>query len=133
MQEAAGYEVGSTQEMDPMIDEFLSMASDKLGVAKNSTEEATSGLLGLVKEHADGADFSALTDKIPGLGALADKTGGGGGGGGGNVAQLLGSGLDLGKIGDLVGMLKDWLTNKVGGELIGNIFKKLPDLGSLLG
>ena len=129
-----------------MIDEFLSMASDKLGVAKNSTEEATSGLLGLVKEHADGADFSALTDKIPGLGALADKTGGGGGGGGigdmlgglvggggGNVAQLLGSGLDLGKIGDLVGMLKDWLTNKVGGELIGNIFKKLPDLGSLLG
>lgn len=130
-----------------MIDDFLSMASEKLGATASNTKQATSGLLGLVKEHADKADFSALADKIPGLGALADSTdgaedGGGGiggmlgnvlGGGASNITQLLGSGFDISKIGDLVGMLKEWLMNKVGGDLVGNIFKKLPDLGSLLG
>lgn len=133
-----------------MIDQFLGLAKDKLGIGGDEAKQATGGLLGLVKEHAPEADFAALTDKVPGVGdlvgnALGGGGGGGlggmlgkvtgalGGGGGGAVAALLGSGLGLDKIKGLFDLLKNWLMEKVGKGLVGNLTSKLPDLGSLLG
>lgn len=136
-----------------MMDQFLDLAKDKLGIGGDAAKQATGGLLGLVKEHAPEADFSSLTSKVPGVsdlisgamgggnsgggglgGMLGQVTGAlGGGGSGGAIAALLGSGLGLDKIKNLFAMLKAFLVDKVGKGLIGSLTSKMPDLGSLLG
>jgi len=52
------------------IQQFISMASGKLGVPESNTRSATAGLLGFVQERADHADFSQLLAKVSGLADL---------------------------------------------------------------
>jgi len=65
------------------MDEFLQMATSKLGMSADGAKSATGGLLGLIKDTGDAGDVSELFSKLPGaeslLGAAAKSDGGGGG------------------------------------------------------
>jgi len=138
------------------MQEFFDLAASKLGIGGDVAKSATGGLLGLIKDNADGADFSALADKLPGAAALASTpapAGGGGlggmlgsvtsalggsgalGGGGalGALSALAGSGLSLDKIGDFAKLFMNFAKPKLGADLLGRIAAKVPGLGSLLG
>ena len=134
------------------MQEFIDLASSKLGIGGDVAKSATGGLLGLIKDNADGADFSALTAKLPGAadlastpapasgggglgGMLGSVTGALGGGGGalGALSSLAGSGLSLDKIGDFAKLFMNFAKPKLGADLLGRIASKVPGLGSLLG
>lgn len=144
------------------MQEFISMAASKFGLSEGSAADLTGGLLAKIKGSVDANDFSALADKIPGLGQLAsqgdaEQGGGGGGllgglggafGGGGGLlgglAQKAGgamgimgliekSGLDASQASGFVGSLVGWLKEKAGGGLIEKIVSQVPALKGLLG
>ena len=140
------------------IEDFIGEAAGKLGAGQDQVRSATGGLLGMIKDKADGADFQQLLDKIPGadgllskesaaaedsgggllggLGGLAGAAGsllGGGDKGLGALSKLAGSGLDTGKLTTLVPMFFDFAKNKLGGDTVGRLLGKLPELKNLIG
>ncbi len=136
------------------MQEFFQQAASKLGIGEDTAKSATGGLLGLIKEHADGADFAELASKVPGVSQLADAAPSGGGGGGGLGGMLGGitdaigggdggalgalgaltkSGLSMDKIGSFAGLFSGFLKNKIGGDLIKRLLGSVPGLSSLLG
>lgn len=134
------------------IQDFIAQAAGQLGEGERSVQNATGGILHMIKEKAGDADFAKIAEKIPGADALAsasaeaDGGGGGGllgglagmasgalGGGGDLISKLAGSGLDVSKIGSLAGSLVGFLKEKVGGDVMSGILSKVPDLKSILG
>jgi hypothetical protein len=134
------------------MQEFIDLATSKLGIGGDVAKSATGGLLGLIKDNADGADFRALADKLPGAAALANTpaaaaSGGGlggmlgsvtgalGGSGGalGALSSLAGSGLSLDKIGDFAKLFLNFAKPKLGADLLGRIASKVPGLANLMG
>ncbi|MGK0360157.1 MAG: hypothetical protein ACI9U2_002469 [Bradymonadia bacterium] len=145
------------------MQEFISMAASKFGLGEGDASSLTGGILGKIKEHISGEDFSALADKVPGLDALAASgedaapaSGGGGllgglsgafGGGGGllgglaekvgGAAGIMGliekSGLSMDQAGGFLSSLVAWLKEKAGGGLIEKIVAQVPALKGLLG
>lgn len=140
------------------ISDFISQAASKLGADQSSVQSATGGLLKTIKEQADGADFSKITDAIPGiedaiksapaeeaeadgggllgggLGGLASAASSALGGDGGGIMGMLGkTGLPLDKLGGLTSNLFGFIKDKVGGDIVSNILSKIPALKNLVG
>ena len=116
------------------MQDFIDLASSKLGIGADTAKSATGGLLGLIKDNADAADFSALTDKLPGAADIAETPAPAGDGGAlGALSALSGTGLSLDKIGDFAKLFMDFVKPKLGADLLGRIASKVPGLGSLLG
>ena len=139
------------------MQDFIQSVVQNLGVDQGTATKATGGALQLLEQHTDGADFSALLDKLPGAGdllkavpALSSSGEGGGGmlggmlgkaasalGGGGGAAlgavALLGQlGLDGDKIKPFVAMFGKFIQSKAGQDLAGRILGGIPELKSLL-
>lgn len=133
------------------IQDFLGMATQKLGLDASAAKAGTGGLLGLIQQHA-GGDFGKLAAAIPGaadllkagagggagggmggmLGGLAQKAGGmlgGAGGAAGALAALAGAGLTGDKAGSFLKMFLDFLKSKLPGDLFASILSKVPGLG----
>lgn len=134
------------------MQEFLQQAQSALGIGEDTARSATGGLLGLIQEHADGADFARLAEAVPGARALAEAppaASGGGGlggmlgglgdalGGGGGALGALGAlsktGLDTDKIGGFVQLFAGFLKNKIGGDLLKRLLGSVPGLSNLVG
>lgn len=131
------------------MQDFIAMAVSKLGTSEADTKSATQGVLGLLKQHASGSDFSQLLAKVPGAGDMLGKSGGHGIAGlAGTIGGMLGGqgkeaaaatglagilGSLGGKSGGFVQLLGGYLKQKAGSDLVGRIFAKVPDLAKLLG
>ena len=80
------------------MDEFIKVATEKLGIGEAESRSAASGIPNLIRDKLDGGDFTDLMDKLPGAEALlgAADTGAGATGGGlmggmlGKAASMLG-------------------------------------------
>ena len=129
-----------------MIDQFIQQATSQLGIAQNDAEEATSGLLSLLKSNANGGDFSSLLSNIGGAEDLMNKfdagnsLGGGlmgavggllGGQTGGNLAMITSLvsqlNLDTGQLGSLGAMFFDFIKDQAGESLANNVMGGLGD------
>lgn len=136
------------------MEDFIRSAASELGISEESSRSATSGLLGLLKENTGGSDFSELLNKVPGAQALLDQApAAGGDSGGGLMGGLLGkvtaavgmdsgaaglasvisnAGLDLGSATGFVGQFVGYLKGKAGGDVVGRLLNKVPDLKNLV-
>ena len=136
------------------MQDFIKDAAAQLGISTGEAESATGGILGFIKENADGADVSEMLGKLPGAGDLIAKaTGGDSGGGmlgglgdalggmlGGGAGQALGaaemlskSGLDASKIGGFLEMLMKYAQPLLGSDLLKRLAAKVPGLSELQG
>ena len=135
------------------LQDFIATASQQLGADQSQVKSATGGLLKMLKDQGDGADVSSLFSKIPGaealmgsapkeeaagggmlggLAGMATSALGGSGGSAGLLGKLLGSGLDMGKLTSFVPMFFNFAKEKAGGDLVGRLLSKVPDLKSLV-
>ena len=137
------------------MQDFIKDAAAQLGISTGEAESATGGLLGFIKENADGADVSEMLGKLPGAGDLMTKAAGssgaaGGGllgglgdalGGmmGGGAEQALGAaemlsktGLDASKIGGFLELLLKYVQPLLGSDLLKRLAAKVPGLSELL-
>jgi len=135
------------------VDTFIQTAMQSLGTDERSTRSATGGILNLMKKHADGAEFQKLLGALPGAEALM-KQGPAPGiaeGLGGFVGDIVGelsgkvregeaigglafltrSGLDIGKITQLVGLFLKFAKTKAGADLVDRIANAVPELHQL--
>jgi len=136
------------------MQDFIQDAAGKLGIGTDTATSATGGLLGLIKEHADAGDVSAMLGKLPGaadlmkaapsssgggglLGGLGDALGGALGGGAGQalgaMEALSKTGLSMDKLGSFLEMFKQFVLPKLGPDLLKRLLGNIPGLGSLLG
>jgi hypothetical protein len=132
---------------------FLKQASETIGLSDDSTKTATGALLNLVGEKAGKDDLNELVGKIPGAESLLSETKGSGSGGMlgglgkavsgalggklGGAASVLGafksSGLDMEQSTKLVTMFFGFAKTQAGGDVVGRILNKIPELKKLLG
>ncbi len=135
------------------MEDFIQLATEKLGVSEESVKSAMAAILGLVQKSADGDDFQQLLNKLPGVEGLlsssgqvdASEQGSGGllsglmrGVGsmiGGKAGDALGaasvlkeSGLGLDNLGSLVTMFTEFAREKAGSELVDKILADVPGL-----
>jgi len=131
------------------MDEFISLVTEQLGIGESEGRSATGGILKLIKDQLDDSTFSSMMEKLPGADSLlnaADGEEGSGGGlmgsltsmagsllggdsGAGGIAQALGNaGIGLDQAGGFLSALVNFLKDKLGGDLFGQIAGQLPDL-----
>ena len=135
------------------MQDFIKMAAGQLGVGEDSVQNATGGLLGLLKDQADNGDVQELFSKLPGAEALAGGAGSDGGGGllgglagglggalggklgdvAGMLGALQGSGLNSDQLGSLVSMLVDYARQNAGDGLVEKLLSQVPALKGMLG
>lgn len=137
------------------MEEFIKMATSKLGASESSVRSATSGVLQMIQGKAGAADFSELTTKLPGASELLGQASVSSGKGGGMLGGLMknassmaggklgatmgligmfkGSGLDMKQATAFGPMLLAFVKDKVGGDLVGRILAKVPELQKLAG
>lgn len=132
------------------MDDFIKMATEKLGMGESETRSATGGVLGMLKGQLGDGVFSQIAEKIPGADALAaeaetaapaEEGGGGmlgglvgkatsmlgmGGGAAGMLGMLSNSGMDAAKGGSFLTMFAEFVKDKVGPELWGKIAGFIP-------
>ncbi len=130
--------------------DFIQKATTEFGIDAGAAKSAAGGILNMVKDNADKADFGSLMDKMPdlksvmtggagaggGVGGLLGKVGGMLGGGAGSALSVAGvfekSGLSMDKAGGFVSMPFGWIKGKVGGDLVGRLLGSVPQLKSLI-
>lgn len=137
------------------MQEFIQATAKQLGIDENVASQATSAVLGFVKEKVGRGEFGELAAKVPGLSDLAgadssDGDSGGSmlgsmmkaassalGGDAGDALALTGklkdSGLDANNVGPFLSRLVEFIKDKAGEESVNAILEKLPQLKSLLG
>ena len=133
------------------ITDFIKTAGAELGLDTNQAQQATSGILGLLRDKADGgtdliAALPGATELLAKPMAASAQSGGGGLRGmagkvlGGNLGQglnlvgmLKGAGLDSSNSGHFVEMLMGFARNHAGPELVGRVLKSMPQLAKLMG
>lgn len=132
------------------IQDFITNAAGQFGIGENQAQQATSGLLGLVRDKADGGQD--LIAALPGarellaqpqaasaqgggglLGAAGKLLGGGLGQGMNMAGMLKGAGLDSGNSGQFVEMLIGFARGHAGQELVGRVLKSMPQLSKMIG
>ena len=133
------------------MQEFIDMAMKSLGTDEKTTRGATGGLLNLIQKNADGGDFQQLLQKLPGADSLMKEGPSPGGGLGGAIGGLVGgltggndaakaigalgflteSGIDAGKIAQLVPMFLNFVKGKAGQDLLSKLLGKVPELAKL--
>ena len=131
------------------IQDFIGMATQKLGISTDVAKAGTGGLLSLIRQHAGDVDFGKLAAAIPGaadlakpsgggglgglLGGLASKAGGllgkGGGDAAGAIGALAGAGLTGDKAASFLTMFVDFVKSKLSPDLLKSIAGKVPGLG----
>ena len=135
------------------MQEFITDAAAKLGISTTQVESAVGGLLGFVKEQADGADFSEMLGKLPGAGDLLAKAGGSDAGGGllGGLGDVVGDllgggaekaldlaglvsklGLDADKLGGFLELFTKYVQPLLGTDLLKRLAAKVPGLSDLI-
>ncbi len=130
------------------LQEFITSAAGEFGVGEDKLRTATSGLLGMIRDEADGGD--ELVSALPGASnimAAAASAGGSGGGLLGMAGKLLGSGVGQGlsiagmvkasglgtdDAGRFTGMLMDFARSHAGQELVGRVIQSVPQLAKLV-
>ena len=136
------------------MQDFIQDVASKLGVGTDTAEAATGGLLGLIKQNADGGDVSEMLGKLPGAEGLIESASAGGGGGGllgsiggalsgalgggggnalGAVEALTKGGLSMDKLGSFLSMFKQYVQPLLGADLLKRLLGSVPGLGNLLG
>ncbi|MDG1287327.1 MAG: DUF2780 domain-containing protein [Rickettsiales bacterium] len=138
-----------------MIEQFIGLATQQLGISQDDAEQATSGLLSVLQGQAGEVDFSSLLSQIGGAEQLMNKfeTGtnlGGGDAGGlmgnlmGAVGGMLGGGstasslvgmagllsqlnLDSGQLGSLASLFFDFIKGNAGDSLAQSLMGGLGD------
>jgi hypothetical protein len=136
------------------IQDFIGMATQKLGVSKDKVEEGTGGLLSMIRKQVGEADFGKLAAAIPGssdlakakvgaaaggggiLGGLASKAGellGKGGGAAGALGALAGAGITGEKATSFLSMFGGFIKSHLPPDLLKTIASKVPGLSGLLG
>lgn len=139
-----------------MINQLVSLVSERLGVPTGVAEQAVGVVLGLLKDKANGqAALGRLFDAVPGAEALADQfpaeapASGGGLMGGllGKAADLMGgnagdmadafaafqkTGLSMDQAQEMLPVAKDFMTEQVGEETVGELMDLVPVLKNLL-
>ena len=136
------------------MQEFIQSAAKQLGIEESVASQATSTVLGFLKEKLTRGEFGELAAQVPGLSDLAgadasDEESGGSmlgsmmkaassalGGDAGDALALTGklkdSGLDVDKLAPFLGRLIEYVKDNAGEETINAILDKLPQLKSLL-
>ncbi|MCW5697103.1 MAG: DUF2780 domain-containing protein [Bauldia sp.] len=131
------------------MDEFIKLATDKLGIDSSTATGAVGALLGLIKKEGDPGAVGDLFSKLPGASALAGapaEGGGGGlvgkiggmlgglvgGGGGEGIAGLAASGLSPDKVPGFVSTFIDWIKQKVGPDIVDRIVSSIPALKAIV-
>jgi len=129
------------------LQEFITSAAGEFGVGEDKLRTATSGLLGMIRDEADGGD--ELVSALPGAGNLMAAAASAGGGGGllGMAGKLMGggfgqglgvagliqsSGLGTDDAGRFTGMLMDFARGHAGQELVGRVIQSVPQLAKLI-
>lgn len=133
------------------MQDFIRMASSRLGLSDSQTRSATGGLLQGLKQNVSDSDFSELQQQMPesqdlmqeapqqegglmgGLTSQIGKLGGKLGSIGGIAGPLLSSGLNQDQAGGLVSMFLDYVRQKAGSGLLGRIVSQVPGLESFAG
>jgi hypothetical protein len=135
-----------------MIDQFIGLATQQLGISQEDAEQATSGILSVLQSQADSGDFAQLLGQVGGAEALMNKfetgtnLGGGdnlvggllgavggmlGGSTAGNIAGMAGLlsqiNLDSGQLGSLASLLFDFLKSEAGEAVAQKIMGGLGD------
>lgn len=137
-----------------MIEQFIGMATQQLGISQEDAEKATSGILSVLQSQSESGDFSSMLSKIGGAEQLMNKfdtgTNMGGESGGmmgnlmGAVSGMMGGGstasslvgmagllsqlnLDSSQLGDLASMLFDFAKTNAGEGLTESIMGGLGD------
>lgn len=134
------------------MDEFLRLATTRLGVSEQTARGATSELLKFLQQKARPDSASMLLDKLPGarellagassasrgrtsgvLGALGNLLGGKAGTSLVLLALLQNVGLDNRDAGRFVGMFVDFARQKVGAGVVDGLLAQIPELESFAG
>ena len=141
------------------IQDFISTATKQFGASEAGTRNATRGLLQLIQDKSDSADYTELLDKVPGARELVqDSEEGAGGSGmlggllgsvGGGLTSKIGLGNKLGSAAGLVGMFAksgisgggvqgfvsmfmQFVTTHAGSSLTDRLLKAAPNLSKLI-
>jgi len=134
------------------LEEFIKLASGKLGIDASTATSAVGSLLGTIKQQGDPAAVGQLFSKLPGASKLAASANDGSGGGsegvlgkiGGMLGGVLGgkgealgglatSGLSPEKIPAFVSEFIDWIKQKVGPDVVNKVVSSIPALKSIVG
>lgn len=135
-----------------IVDEFIRMVTQQLGIGESESRAATGGILKVLKEQLGESSFSTLLDQLPGadtlvseaesgvqpqdggglMGSLTSMAGnllGGGEGGVADIAKAVGdAGIGLDKAGGFVSTFVTFLKEKLGDDVFNTIASKLPGL-----
>ena len=137
------------------MQDLIELLVAKLGIDKSIAEKATGVALSFLKDKLDDTMFGQLLDKLPGadslVGQAEENTSGGGGlmgsllgaassaigGEAGDALELTGklkdSGLELSKFGDFGSTVTDYIKDKAGDDLFGQVLSNVPELAKLAG
>ncbi len=138
------------------MNEFIQLATSKLGTHEDIARSATGSLLGFIQGQLGKNDFSQLIEKLPGAsdlleqssakaraasglggmlgdlaGQVASAVGSDLGAATGLVAQLEESGLELDQAGSFVTLFIDFVRGKLGSGFVDGILQELPELNKL--
>ena len=136
------------------MQELIESVASKLGIDKSIAEKATGVVIGFLKDKLDDSTFATLLEKLPGasqlLGKAEESSGGGGmlggllgaassaiGGSAGETLELTGklkdSGLDISQFGEFGSQVTDYIKDKAGDDLFGQVLSHVPQLAKLAG
>lgn len=135
-----------------MIDQLIQMVTQKLGIDPAMAEKAVGIVMSLIQKEGDGAAVSQLFDNIPGAADLASKFSGsagqdaaGGllgkvagmlGGGAGDVVGSIGAlketGLSMDQLGDMAPLVKNFLAENAGEDVVNQALSSVPALKGFL-
>ena len=73
---------------EEIVDEFISLATQQLGIGAGESRSATAGILQIIKEKLGDSAFAGLLAKLPGAEALLGEADSGSGDGGGLMGSL---------------------------------------------
>ncbi|MCA9281115.1 MAG: DUF2780 domain-containing protein [Phycisphaeraceae bacterium] len=131
-----------------MMQEFIQMAVEQLGMKESGAKKATGGLLNMIKDNAPKGDFQELLGKLPGAQEVMKDAGGGSGGMLGSLGGMLGgkagsalsiaslleqSGLSTDKLGKFASMFLGFVEGKAGKGLLDKVLANVPEIKKLIG
>lgn len=134
-----------------MIQDFIQQATSQLGIGESDAQEATSGLLSVIRGAASEGDFSSLLSNIGGaeelmnkfdagkpstegglMGGLMSMAGSALGGSAGSMASIAGLvsqlNIDSSQLSSLGGMFFSFIKDNAGEGLANNLFGEFGDL-----
>lgn len=135
-----------------MIDQLVQIVTQKLGIDSATAEKAVGIVMSLIEKEGDGSTVSQLFENIPGaadlasryagdagqdaagglLGQVAGMIGGGAGDVVGSIGALKETGLSMGQLQDFAPLVKNFLTEQAGEDLVRQAVSSVPALKGFL-